>query len=335
MKPKLLVLELWGLGDLTIATPFLQAAVERYQVTLLARPYAGELRPQFWPEVEVLPFTAPWTAFHHKYRLWNWPWPGILRLRQELEARHFDYGVSARWDPRDHLLLKMAGATERFGFSRWKSRRFLTRELARPEPSAHRYAYWQVAGAALGLKLPERAQLFTKPEPRPATVLIHTGARLPLRVWPLERFQEIIKRLRATNVPVQLACDANQRAWWQSHGETPAVSHTVTELLELVASVGMFIGNDSGPGHLAAACGCPTLTLFGPQLHEWFLPLHPRSEAVEGHGCPFKPCSDYCRFSRAFCLEDVTVDEVWPRVEAFVRKNLNQRQDAKVAKFET
>jgi ADP-heptose:LPS heptosyltransferase len=37
MKPRLLVLELWGLGDLVIATPFLRAAAERYAVTLLAR----------------------------------------------------------------------------------------------------------------------------------------------------------------------------------------------------------------------------------------------------------------------------------------------------------
>ena len=69
MKPKLLVIELWGLGDLLIATPFLEAASQRYQVTLLAKPYAVDLQQRLWPEVKVVPFVAPWTAFKHKYRL--------------------------------------------------------------------------------------------------------------------------------------------------------------------------------------------------------------------------------------------------------------------------
>jgi len=80
LKPKLLIFELWGLGDLVIATPFLQAAREKYQVTLVAKPYAVELGARFWPEVEVIPFVASWTAFQGKYRLWKWPWRETVRL---------------------------------------------------------------------------------------------------------------------------------------------------------------------------------------------------------------------------------------------------------------
>jgi ADP-heptose:LPS heptosyltransferase len=86
--------------------------------------------------------------------------------------------------------------------------------------------------------------------------------------------------------------------------------------------MGAFFGNDSGPGHLAAACGTPTFTLFGPQLHEWFAPLHPAAEVVEGKACPYKPCSDYCRFPAPFCLHGISVDDVWPRVEAFAARHL-------------
>jgi len=79
VKPKLLVIELWGLGDLLIATPFLQAASKKYAITLLAKPYAKDLQARFWQEVEVAPFVAPWTAFQHKYRLF--PGPGARSLR--------------------------------------------------------------------------------------------------------------------------------------------------------------------------------------------------------------------------------------------------------------
>ncbi len=323
MKPKLLVLELWGLGDLVIATPFLRAAAEKYDVTLLAKPYASELRPRLWPAVNVLPFTAPWTAFRAKYQFWRWQWPELSRLRRRLAAQAFDFGVSARWDPRDHLALKLSGARVRLGFSRLKSGRYLTQELVRPAPLAHRLEAWRVAGAALGLTLPPRAEMFAGPRgPIPPVALLHTGARLPLRVWPLENFAALAARLRQQKVAVQVACDAGQLAWWQSRGEAAVAPRDVTELLGCLDRAGVFIGNDSGPGHLAAACGLPTFTLFGPQLHEWFAPLHPAAEVVEGRACPYKPCSDYCRFAEPFCLRGIAVDDVGPRVEKFVQKHL-------------
>jgi heptosyltransferase-2 len=322
MKPRLLVLELWGLGDLVIATPFLRAAAEKFDVTLLAKPFALELRPRLWPEVAVVPFTAPWTAFRDKYQLWRWPWRELFALRRRLAAQRFDFAVSARWDPRDHLALKLSGARERLGFSRLKSRRYLTQELTRPDPLAHRYEAWRAVGSALGLQLPPRAEIFTTPSPRPPVVLIHTGARLPLRVWPLENFAEVILRLRKKNVTVQVACDEDQLDWWWSRGESAVAPRSVSELLKIIDGAGAFIGNDSGPGHLAAACGRPTFTLFGPQLHEWFAPLHSASEVVEGRACPYKPCSDYCRFAEPFCLRGLTVADVWPQVERFIQKHL-------------
>ena len=324
MKPRLLVLELWGLGDLVIATPFLQAASERFAVTLLAKPYAQELRPHFWPDVAVIPFSAPWTAFRDKYQLWFWPWRELFALRRRLRAEQFDYAVSARWDPRDHLALKLSGAMERLGYSRLKSRRYLTQELTRPGPLAHRYEYWRTAGAALGLELPTRGNFFGTVNPLPPVVLLHTGARLPLRVWPLENFQELAARLRQKNFTVQIACDADQLDWWRARGEAASSPRNVTELLACVGAAGVFVGNDSGPGHLAAAAGRPTFTLFGPQLSEWFAPLHPHAEIVEGLACPYKPCSDYCRFAEPFCLRGRTVAEVWPRVAAFSVRHLKE-----------
>ena len=322
MKPRLLVLELWGLGDLAIATPFLRAACEQYEVILLAKPFAQELQPRFWPQVQVIPFTAPWTAFRGKYKFWNWSWRAMRQLHRQLHELHIDFAVSGRWDPRDHLLMKFSGARERLGFSRLKSRHILTRELFRPPPLAHRQENWRVAGAALGLELPATEKILAPQHLARRVVLIHTGARLGLRVWPLENFAVLAARLREHNLEVQLACDPEQLGWLEQRGENPACPSSVTALFQLFDEASLFIGNDSGPGHIAAISGIPTFTLFGPQLYEWFAPLHPAGENVEGQACPYKPCSDYCRFARPFCLEDVRLEEVWPRVERFVRKNL-------------
>ena len=319
MKPKLLIIELWGLGDLVIATPFIRAATEKYAVTLLAKPYARELQPRFWPGVEVAAFNAPWTTFKDKYQLWRWPWRELFQLRRTLGGGQFAAGLSARWDPRDHLLLKCFAVQDRLGFPRLGSQALLTRPLIRPGPLAHHYESWRIAGRALGLELPPREQLAVPASAPDGWVLIHSGARLPARVWPLENYRQTVRRLREKNLLVQVACDPNQADWWRNHDE-PAVAcpRTVTELLALIDGARRFIGNDSGPGHLAACCGVPTLTLFGPQLPEWFAPLPPTAEWIEGKACPYKPCSDYCRYPAPRCITELTVNEVWPRVEKFI-----------------
>jgi heptosyltransferase-2 len=330
VKPKLLILELWGMGDLVIATPFIRAAAENHSVTLLAKPFALEMRDRLWPRVDVLPFTAPWTAFQFgaKYGFWRWPWRDILRLRRELLSREFDCAVSGRWDPRDHFFMRAAGARERLGFPRLKSGRLLTRALPRPDPLAHRSEYWRVIGQALGLQLPQRGEMDCSFRRHSSVVLIHSGARLPARVWPLANYARIAVKLRAKNYTVQIACDPGQLDWWRQQGENASCPRNVGDLFALVDKAGVFIGNCSGPGHLAAISGVPTFTIYGPSLHEWWVPLHPEAEWVEGKACPYKPCADYCRYQTPKCLWDVSEAEVWQRLEKFVPRHLAERIEA-------
>jgi ADP-heptose:LPS heptosyltransferase len=328
LKPKLLIVELWGLGDLAIATPFLRVAAEKFEITLLAKPFALDLQPRLWPGVRIETFTAPWTAFafKNKYQLWRWPFLEIGSLRSRLAETRFEFGLSARWDPRDHLLLKMFGAKNRLGFPRVRSRIFLTQPLARPQPEAHRYESWRVIARALELTLPPREKVFVPVARNHEIILIHSGAGQPVRVWPLENYKKLASLLRQKNFQVRIACDADQREWWLHSGETEvATPRNVAELIALIDRAGAFIGNDSGPGHLAAICGVPTFTIFGPQLPEWFAPLHPSSEWIEGKACPYKPCSDYCRFATPFCLWNLGEEEVFGRVGKFLAAQMPDR----------
>jgi ADP-heptose:LPS heptosyltransferase len=323
IKPRLLVTELWALGDLVLGTSFLRAAVEKYDVTILAKPYAEELRDRFWPGVKVMPFTAPWTAFRRKYHLLSWPWREMFRLARVLRSEHYDVAVSARWDPRNHLLLVLAGARQRFGFPRLGSQIFLTHPLVRPEVEAHRYEYWRRLGMALGLEVPPMKNVvpLRNRAAKPRQILVHTGAAQPVRVWPLENYRQLIACLRQKEYCVQIACDPNQRDWWLRNGEAEvATPRNVTELIALVDQACGFIGNDSGPGHLAAVAGVPTFTLFGPQLPEWFAPVHPAAQWIEGKACPYKPCSDYCRFAQPICLTGWSEPEIWAHIELFLQK---------------
>jgi heptosyltransferase-2 len=324
MKPKLLTVELWAMGDLVLATPFLRAAPRLFEVTLLARPAALELQPRLWPGIEVIPFQFPWTAFRGKYALTRWPWRDLARVTGELRRRRFDFGVSARWDPRDHFLLRLSGARRRVGFPRVSSGFLLTERLALPPTEAHRYENWRVVGRHLGMELPPRQEAALN-RGRSATlerrVVIHSGAAQPARVWPLERFGFLAGQLRAQGYAVEVLCDAGQREWWTAHGEKARVAGTIGELLAILDGAGLFVGNDSGPGHLAGILGVPTFTLFGNQFPSRFAPLDAQAEWMEGGDCEYKPCYDACRFARPECLMATGENEAWLRLKDFAGRN--------------
>lgn len=325
MKPKLLIVELWGLGDLAIATPFLRAASAEYQVTLLAKPYARELQPHLWPGVQVKPFVAPWTALRGKYRLLHWPWRQFFRLRRELRAEDFTISASSRWDMRDHVFMYFVGVRERAGFPHLGSKRLLTRPLVRPDPASHRYEQWRVLGRALGFSLPVRPGVPDFYANRTVDVVVHSGAARSFCIWPLEHFQKLVARLRAAGYSVRVLCDPGQRTEWIRLDERAVVApDNVTELMGLL-DAHVFIGNDSGPGHLAAMSGVPTFTLFGPHLPENWQPLHPEAAWNEGRPCPYKPCEVECSFSQHHCMVDVGLDEAWEAIASFVLRHCARR----------
>jgi len=271
----------------------------------------------------MIPFVAPWTAFRHKYNFWHWPWKEMSDLRRKLVNENFELGLSGRPDPRDHVLLKISGAKKRLGFPQRGSGIFLTDSLASPALMEHRYEYWRVAGKALGLELPARQQITFPVRNARKLVLVHSGAGQSVRVWPLENYHKLIQRLRGNNHFVQVVCDVEQRDWWLQRNEPHvATPKTMTGLIALLDQTGVFIGNDSGPGHLAAINNVPTFTIFGPQLPECFAPIHPQAEWIEGHACPYKPCKDYCHFSTPRCLWRITEESAWPRVRTFVQSHL-------------
>ena len=302
------MLELWGLGDVALAIPFVRAVSASLPVTLVAKPHAAALLQRFAPAVEHLSFEAPWTAFRGKYRLHQWRWRELATLRRELRARRFDYGVSARPDPRDHALLWLAGVKQRLGFARAGSAMLLNRAL--PPPSLrHRAEHWATLLRSLASDLPALSRAEAEKSPghgRNAAstrrLVIHTGAGQRVRMWPRDRFEALAVRLR--------------NAGWGVHVIDDAAS--VDDLIRVLSSANRFIGNDSGPGHIAALLRIPTFTIFGPQLPELFAPQHPQARWIEGTPCAYKPCFDRCRFAEPHCLLGVSIDAVWAGVRAWL-----------------
>lgn len=100
-------------------------------------------------------------------------------------------------------------------------------------------------------------------------VAIHPFSGGPRKNWPLERFLEVAARLEAV--------------LFRGPEESLPGARLVEDRWELaceLASFSLFIGNDSGVSHLAAATGTPVIALFGPSNPDVWAPRGPRVEVM-------------------------------------------------------
>jgi heptosyltransferase-3 len=124
--------------------------------------------------------------------------------------------------------------------------------LPPPDSTLHATDFFaQQVGAPFGLV----PRIHVPAVPRRETIVIHPFSASSRKNWPLEKFRELASHLP---LPVE----------WCTGPEEPLRGATrIENLLELAAwlkGAQLYIGNDSGISHLAAAIGMPVLALFGP-----------------------------------------------------------------------
>ena len=170
------------------------------------------------------------------------------------------------------------------------------------------------------------------------------------RMWPHERYSslcdEIILRHNARIIFVgskgEKGLIAAIRSSMDNKAKTIDTSGDVslTQLFYLVSKTDLFIGNDSGAMHIAAAQGVKTIGLFGPNLPVRFGPYGQGNIGIyKGYNCKFSPCINvhkgqipdciYPKDSNDYqkCMKNISVDDVLKKVEGILThgsvENLN------------
>lgn len=125
---------------------------------------------------------------------------------------------------------------------------------------------------------------------------VHAGATKDYKMWPLERFATVAGELADAGHRVLLlgagAGDrANNTALVKQLGDRVVDLTNDLSLIELAALLSQldaYLGNDSGPAHLAGSVGCPAVILFGPTDRDTWGPIAPTSTVLVEH-CPCAP----------------------------------------------
>jgi ADP-heptose:LPS heptosyltransferase len=114
--------------------------------------------------------------------------------------------------------------------------------------------------------------------------VIHPVAATAEKTWPAAGFQSVAEHLVRQHGlrPVFVAArdqDLSAFSAWETVSGAP-----LEELKTLISGAGLFVGNDSGPAHIAAAFGVPPVVLFGPSDPVIWGPWGTRGEVIKADG---------------------------------------------------
>lgn len=155
--------------------------------------------------------------------------------------------------------------------------------------------------------------------------VFHTGARRMLKKWPLERVAKVMNQLHSeyglTPVLAGDRNDANDAGKLQQHLSCPltvaAGELPLRAFAALCSKAMVFIGNDSGPLHIAVAVGTPSIGLFGPG-DPIFHPVASHSRYIH-HVLECNPCDQvHCKYADNPCIRRITADEVMAKVRELI-----------------
>ena len=120
-----------------------------------------------------------------------------------------------------------------------------------------------------------RAKLFADaPEPGPYAV-IHPFASAADKTWPAERFVEVARKLQNPVILAGPGDDASAFAAFRVWQNEP-----LARVKSLMGGASIFVGNDSGPAHMAAAFGVPVVALFGSSDPDTWAPWRTESQVL-------------------------------------------------------
>lgn len=149
---------------------------------------------------------------------------------------------------------------------------------------------------------------------------LHPGGRFPSQFWMLESFAKLVERVSEKYKAKIIIVGSYKeerliKKLISSMNIKPllAIGFSLDKLASIIAKTSVFICNNSGPLHIAAALGIPTVSTMGPTDPYLWWP-HGKNQIVIRHPLPCSPCNlGFCRSHK--CMRLITVEEMEKAVD--------------------
>ncbi len=261
----------------------------------------------------------------------------ILELRRELRRERYDWALDVQGLFKSGLVGWMSGARERVGFEGVESREFnriFQNSRIAPPSGAHvvdrnlsllqaldleppRQVSWELPLPALAPELAAFLEAVAGDRP---LAMVNPGTTWDTKRWPVERFAAVARGLAERGLAVVVGWgDQDERARAEAivvasrdravHSLPPT---SLRDLAAVLARCRLFVGNDTGPLHLAVALGTPVVAVFGatdPTRNGPYGDGHEVVVAPIALAC--RPCqSDRCARRDLACLTELPPEPV-------------------------
>jgi heptosyltransferase-2 len=336
-------------GDAVMAIPALEAIRRTHasaEITILARPAVADLyRDQPFAN-EIVEYDS---SGRHK------GWWGREKLAAELRNEKFDLAILLQNAFEAAWLAWRAGIPQRVGYARDGRGLLLTKPVRAPGeneiPRHESHYYLELIHRAgwiesRGEIAPIRLQVPSAAREAAQTSLSRAGARKDAwrcaiapgasygaaKCWPPERFAALADRLISEcgadvilfGTPSEKEMAARIRSAMKCNPISLVGQTSMRDLAAFVSACSIFIGNDSGAMHVAAAVGLPVIGIFGPTDPEGTAPLTPQftliREPVSCSPCFLRSCPVDHR-----CMTRISVDAVFSAAQQ-IQNSCNNSQ---------
>ena len=245
------VVRLRSLGDCVLTTPALELLKRSQPHLRVAVMVEARFRALFEnnPDVdELLPVELA----------------ALRRWKPDL-CLNFHGGTRSAW------LTAASGARFRAGFAHFRHQFSYNLHIARAQEilnvqrTVHTAEHLASAIFWLGAQQAEVPRAKLIPQKRPpqwSLAVIHAVAATPEKTWRADGFIAVAEHLQKAGIePVFIGAGAGELAPFQKFRTLAGAA--LEDIKELLSSASLFIGNDSGPAHMAAAFGLPVVVIFG------------------------------------------------------------------------
>jgi heptosyltransferase II len=336
---KILLARTDRLGDLVLTTPAIKAVRQAYpqaHIAMIVRPYAEDI-------VRGNPYLDE-VILYDKYARHRSFW-ATFRFAMEIRRRHFDRAIIFHPTNRMHIVAYIADIPRRIGYDN-KLKFLLTDKIRNLKHlgTKHERDYTLDMLKSLGIESNEK-ELFIPIDDGSASmvegmiagsgikrnerfIVMHPGASCASKIWPSERFAKLADILiDKHHVKIVIVGGKDEKDMFCAEAVGKFMNNsavfltgklTIRMLAALIKKAVLFISNDSGPVHIAAAVDTPVIDIFAraqPGLGplRWG-PLGPRDIVIhKDAGCGQTCLAHNCRKSFA-CIRAISVDDVYNAV---------------------
>ncbi len=239
-------------------------------------------------------------------------------MKRACRGRILQINLFPRWDERIHLADHLVREFSRQGFPDSDG---IPKVFLNDSDRVWARQYWTEQGVS--------------PEERARTILLHPGSGSKKKVWPVGQFARLAeylqKHLRSKVLIILGPAEGPEvkRIFESADLQSPlwARSLSLVQLASIMEGCRLFLGNDSGISHLAAALSIPTVAVFGPTDPKVW---SPRGEkiAVVRREIPCSPCTQerFFQCQHFECLKAVDLSDVLDGIKSIGAEKRSQER---------